>query len=357
MRTRSATICGPMWSSIWAIRAAVLVLDETGFLKKGDKSAGVQRQYSGTAGRIENCQIGVFLAYASRQGRALIDRALYLPESWAADRSAARRGRHPRGGRLRHQAQAWPGDAGAGARGRSCPSPGSTGDSVYGADHALRRWLQEHGLGYVLAVTKAQRLGFVPCRGPGRRGPGQRLASAERRRRRQGAAALRLGLPALRQRHGTRLGEGPADPAQHRRARRARLLPDPRRPTARRSPTWSGSRARAGRSRTASRPPRARSASTSTRSAPGPAGTATSPWPCWRTPTSPCCARPSSGEEPTLDLAAELLPLTVPEVRRLLWRLVWPRPARHPGRPRLVTLATPPPATCPQLSLAASNLH
>ena len=64
---------------------AVLVLDETGFVKKGVKSAGVQRQYSGTAGRIENCQIGVFLAYASVHGRALIDRALYLPESWAAD--------------------------------------------------------------------------------------------------------------------------------------------------------------------------------------------------------------------------------------------------------------------------------
>ena len=68
---------------------AVLVLDETGFLKKGDKSVGVKRQYSGTAGRIENCQIGVFLAYASRHGHALIDRALYLPETWVFD--AARR--------------------------------------------------------------------------------------------------------------------------------------------------------------------------------------------------------------------------------------------------------------------------
>ena len=56
-------------------------------MKKGNKSAGVQRQYSGTAGRIENCQIGVFLAYASRYGRALIDRALYLPEGWAADQA------------------------------------------------------------------------------------------------------------------------------------------------------------------------------------------------------------------------------------------------------------------------------
>src|SRR5690349_111466 len=69
---------------------AVLVLDETGFVKKGTKSVGVQRQYSGTAGRIENCQIGVFLGYASRHGHALIDRALYLPEVWAND--PARRG-------------------------------------------------------------------------------------------------------------------------------------------------------------------------------------------------------------------------------------------------------------------------
>src|SRR3954466_16237673 len=64
---------------------AVLVLDETGFIKKGTKSVGVQRQYSGTAGRIENCQIGEFLGYASRHGLALIDRALYLPEVWAND--------------------------------------------------------------------------------------------------------------------------------------------------------------------------------------------------------------------------------------------------------------------------------
>src|SRR5438477_768087 len=64
---------------------AVLVVDETGFLKKGPKSVGVQRQYSGTAGRIENCQIGVFLAYASSKGRTFLDRELYLPKEWAAD--------------------------------------------------------------------------------------------------------------------------------------------------------------------------------------------------------------------------------------------------------------------------------
>jgi DDE superfamily endonuclease len=61
--------------------AAVLVVDETGFLKKGTTSVGVQRQYSGTAGRVDNCQLGVFLAYASGKGRALIDRELYLPRA------------------------------------------------------------------------------------------------------------------------------------------------------------------------------------------------------------------------------------------------------------------------------------
>ncbi|GAA3352777.1 hypothetical protein GCM10017744_003210 [Streptomyces antimycoticus] len=64
----------------------VLIVDETGFVKKGSMSAGVQRQYTGTAGRIENSQVGVFLAYATERGRALIDRRLYLPErSWCSD--------------------------------------------------------------------------------------------------------------------------------------------------------------------------------------------------------------------------------------------------------------------------------
>jgi len=69
---------------------AVLIVDETGFFKKGMKSAGVSRQYSGTAGRIENCQIGVFLAYRSDKGHALIDRALYLPKCWTDDRDRCR---------------------------------------------------------------------------------------------------------------------------------------------------------------------------------------------------------------------------------------------------------------------------
>jgi SRSO17 transposase len=137
----------------------VLVLDETGFVKKGTKSVGVQRQYSGTAGRIENCQIGVFLGYASRHGHALIDRALYLPEVWAND--AARRG-----------AAGVPADTGFATKpqlGRQMltrafaadvPCRWVTGDSVYGADYALRRCIEKSGRGYVLAVTSRQRLGF-----------------------------------------------------------------------------------------------------------------------------------------------------------------------------------------------------
>ncbi len=140
---------------------AVLVLDETGFLKKGGKSAGVQRQYSGTAGRIENCQVGVFLGYASRHGRALIDRALYLPERWAGN--AARR---TAAGVPEAVAFATKPKLGLAMLDRALdagvPFAWVAGDSVYGADHRIRRRLEARGRGYVLAVTSGQRLGFVP---------------------------------------------------------------------------------------------------------------------------------------------------------------------------------------------------
>jgi SRSO17 transposase len=138
---------------------AVLVLDETGFVKKGEKSVGVQRQYSGTAGRVENCQVGVFLGYASRHGRALIDRALYLPEGWAGD--AGRRAGAGVPGAVTFVTKPKLGaamleralDAGV-------PCAWVAGDSVYGADRALRRRIEARGgLGYVLAVTSGQRLG------------------------------------------------------------------------------------------------------------------------------------------------------------------------------------------------------
>jgi len=139
---------------------AVLVLDETGFVKKGARSAGVQRQYSGTAGRIENCQIGVFLGYASRYGRALIDRALYLPESWAEDRARRAEASIPEAARFATKPKLGLAMLER-AHAAGLPFTWVTADSVYGADSVLRRWLQERRLGYVLAVTKAQRLGFA----------------------------------------------------------------------------------------------------------------------------------------------------------------------------------------------------
>jgi SRSO17 transposase len=128
----------------------VLVLDETGFLKKGTKSVGVARQYSGTAGRRENQQIGVFLLYASARGAAFIDRALYLPGVWAGD--AARRAA---AGVPEAVAFATKGELAAAMLARAfaagVPAAWVVGDAVYGHDE-LRRWLEEQGRSYVLAV-------------------------------------------------------------------------------------------------------------------------------------------------------------------------------------------------------------
>src|SRR5581483_1469877 len=129
----------------------VLVVDETGFLKKGTKSCGVARQYSGTAGRIENCQIGVFLGYAGRTGRALLDRALYLPKEWAADAGRREEAGVPAGvefatkpvlaRRLIDRAVA-----------AGVPAKWVTADAVYGADYHFRAAVEKHGLGYVVGV-------------------------------------------------------------------------------------------------------------------------------------------------------------------------------------------------------------
>src|SRR3712207_93338 len=180
---------------------AVLVLDETGFLEKGDKSAGVQRQYSGTAGRIENCQVGVFLGYASRHGQALIDRALYLPERWTRDaaRCAAgpgRRGGHPGGAHPRHQAEARAGDAGPGPGGRRALRLGGVRQRVRGRPpHPAPPGSAGARLRAGRHFRPAARL--RPRREVARQGPARGLAPLERGRRGQGSAALRLGLPAL----------------------------------------------------------------------------------------------------------------------------------------------------------------
>jgi SRSO17 transposase len=142
---------------------AVLVLDETGFVKKGEHSVGVQRQYSGTAGRIENCQIGVFLGYASCQGHALLDRALYLPKVWADDPERRDAAGVPETivfatkPKLAIAMLERALDAGVRCR-------WVTGDCIYGGDSAVRRFLERRPIGYVLNVTSAQHLALVPVR-------------------------------------------------------------------------------------------------------------------------------------------------------------------------------------------------
>src|SRR5215204_836254 len=144
---------------------AVLVVDETGFLKKGTKSVGVQRQYSGTAGRLENCQIGVFLAYASARGRTFLDRELYLPKEWATDRERRQEAAVPDTVAFRTKPQLARAmleralDAGV-------PAAWVTGDEIYGGDRRLRLWLEERDVPHVLAVTRTAPLWASTARGP-----------------------------------------------------------------------------------------------------------------------------------------------------------------------------------------------
>jgi SRSO17 transposase len=135
----------------------VLVVDETGFLKKGTKSAGVARQYSGTAGRIENCQVGVFLAFAGRHGHTLLDRELYLPREWADDIDRREEAGIPNGVTFATKPQlaqrmlqrAWA----AGVE-----AAWVTADTVYGNDGKFRRFLEANEQPYVLAVQSNQQL-------------------------------------------------------------------------------------------------------------------------------------------------------------------------------------------------------
>jgi SRSO17 transposase len=136
---------------------AVWVVDETGFLKQGTKAVGVQRQYSGTAGRIENCQIGVFLAYASAKGRTFLDRELYLPKEWAADRERRQEAAVPAGVAFRTKPQLAQAmleralDAGV-------PGAWVTGDEGYGGDRRLRLRLEARQVPHVLAIKSTEPL-------------------------------------------------------------------------------------------------------------------------------------------------------------------------------------------------------
>jgi SRSO17 transposase len=134
-------------------QSGVLIVDETGFLKKGEKSVGVARQYTGTAGDTVNCQVGVFLAYASNEGAAFLDRALYLPEEWAEDPDRRAEAGVPEevafaskielAKRMLQRAFA-----------AEVPARWVLADSFYGRSHDFRKWLEDLGRPYSVMVPK-----------------------------------------------------------------------------------------------------------------------------------------------------------------------------------------------------------
>jgi SRSO17 transposase len=271
---------------------AVLVIDETGDLKKGTMTVGVKRQYTGTAGRVENAQVAVYLVYATDAGHAVVDRELYLPRSWTDDPD-------------RLQAAGVPDQVGfatkpALAQAMICraldagvPAGWVTGDEVYGANPKLRAELEARKVGYVLAVACDHR---VPFGGTAQRADAllrqiparawQQISCGE------GAKGHRLyDWAFLRLDHD---GPAPGDQAgQHwlmiRRNRKTGELAYYRcytpRPTPPRWPSWSMSPGGAGPLKSASRLARAFVAWTSIRSAAGAPGTAGSPFRCSPTPS------------------------------------------------------------------------
>lgn len=135
----------------------VLIVDETGFIKKGTASAGVSRQYTGTSGKVDNCQVAVFAAYASHRGRALIDRELYLPKAWMDDPERCRAAGIPAEREFATKPQI--------ARGllarlleAGVPARWIAADEAYGQDYRFRRGIEQLGVGYVLAVPKSQQV-------------------------------------------------------------------------------------------------------------------------------------------------------------------------------------------------------
>jgi SRSO17 transposase len=143
-------------------KSGVLIVDETGFLKKGEKSVGVARQYTGTAGKRENSQVGVFLLYASEKGAAFIDRALYLPHEWTDDAERRAEAGVPEEVRF-----ATKGELAKEMLRRACdtdvPARWVVADTVYGMARGLRGWLEEQGCSYVLAVTGTQGVYHEGC--------------------------------------------------------------------------------------------------------------------------------------------------------------------------------------------------
>ena len=198
---RCAILCASMRSNTWRTDDAVLVVDETGFLKQGKASCGVARQYTGSAGKITNCQIGVFAAYVSRHGHGFIDRALYLPQAWTSD-PARMAGAHV------------PPDTGFATKptlalamidraiNAGVPFAWVTADSVYGTG-AVEMALRHAGKGYVLGVSATSQFNSWGAKPPVA-GTAAEIASTLDpsawqsvigRGRSPGRAAVRLGLP------------------------------------------------------------------------------------------------------------------------------------------------------------------
>jgi hypothetical protein len=286
---------------------SVLVIDETGFLKKGDKSVGVKRQYTGTAGKRENCQVGVFLAYASCRGQAFIDRELYLPEEWTGDEERRERAGVPEEVGMRTKPELAKEmlkralDAGVNAS-------WVLADSLYGDTRRLGMLLEERGQPYVLAVSgKAyvwaglrQSTGSAKCsRSSGKESlslkmSGNRASSASRpgTARRGRASTTGRGSRSIRPcRKASRDGFWCAAVSRIRRNSAPTRSSPPRAPRSTRS---RRPRAAAGEWRSDSRRPRGRSVWPTTRSEAGTDGTATSPSPSSPTPSSPPSDRPVS---------------------------------------------------------------
>lgn len=139
---------------------AILVIDETGFPKRGRQSAGVGLQYCGTTGRVENCQVGVFLSYVTAKGHTLLDRELYLPADWVEDRERCQAAGIPESVRFQTKPELavqmieriWK---------AAVPIAWVVADTVYGGNLDLRTWLEAHAYSYVLAVACNEPVGIL----------------------------------------------------------------------------------------------------------------------------------------------------------------------------------------------------
>jgi hypothetical protein len=296
----------------------VLIADDTGFLKKGTRSAGVQRQYSGTAGRTENCQVGVFLAYASRFGHALIDRELYVPRSWTEDPERCRAAGIPAEAEFTtkpRQAQAMIARAAA----AGVPFAWFTADEAYGQAKWLQAWLEDQDIFYVVAIRCSD---TVTMPGGERRADDLIAAVPARSWQKISAGA---GAHGPREYHWARV---PVRPGWNRGrghwplARRSLSDPSeiayyacygPRRSSTADLAWAAGSRWHI---EECLHRRRARPGSTSTRSAPGEPGMPTSPCPCSRWPG---CRQPGPGRKKGIGTSDPgMIGYTVPEIRRLL---------------------------------------